>query len=53
MSFLNHCNEPYDWWIGKGAKVNQLLTSLAGPNTGAGMFFEGRPPPWPTSTALS
>lgn len=42
MSFLNHCNEPYDWWIGKGAKVNQLLTSLAGPNTGAGMFFEGK-----------
>lgn len=42
MSFLNHCNEPFDWWIGKGAKVSQLLTSLAGPNTGAGMFFEGK-----------
>lgn len=42
MSFLNHCNEPFDWWIDKGAKVNQLLTSLAGPNTGAGLFFEGK-----------
>lgn len=42
MSFLNHCNEPYDWWIDKGAKINQLLGSLAGPNTGAGMFFEGK-----------
>jgi fumarate reductase flavoprotein subunit len=42
MSFLNHCNEPFDWWIDKGAKVNQLLMSLAGPNTGAGMFFEGK-----------
>jgi fumarate reductase flavoprotein subunit len=42
MSFLNHCNEPFDWWMDKGAKVNQLLMSLAGPNTGAGMFFEGK-----------
>lgn len=42
MSFLNHCHEPYDWWIDKGAEVDQLLTSLAGPNTGAGMFFKGK-----------
>lgn len=41
-SFLRHCNEPYDWFIDKGAKVNMLLYSLAGPNTGAGMFFEGK-----------
>lgn len=42
MSYLNHCNEPFDWWIEKGAQVNQLLGSLAGPNTGAGLFFEGK-----------
>ena len=42
MSFLNHCGEPYDWWIGKGAKISQLLTALAGPDTAAGMFFEGK-----------
>lgn len=41
-SFLRHCNEPYDWFIDKGAQVNTLLYSLAGPNTGAGMFFEGK-----------
>lgn len=42
MSFLRHCGEPYDWWIEKGATINQLLTSLAGPNTAAGMFFDGK-----------
>ncbi|MDR2380450.1 MAG: FAD-binding protein, partial [Bifidobacteriaceae bacterium] len=42
MSFLNHSNEAFDWWIDKGAKVSQLLGALAGPDTGAGMFFEGK-----------
>lgn len=41
-SFLHHCNEPYDWFIDRGAKVNMLLYSLAGPQTGAGMFFDGK-----------
>ncbi|MDR0626605.1 MAG: FAD-dependent oxidoreductase [Bifidobacteriaceae bacterium] len=41
-SYLNHSHEAFDWWIEKGAKVNQLLGALAGPDTGAGLFFEGR-----------
>lgn len=42
MSFLNHCGEPFDWWIEKGATINLLLTALAGPDTAAGMFFDGK-----------
>lgn len=42
MSFLNHCGEPFDWWISKGATISQLLTALAGPDTAAGMFFDGK-----------
>lgn len=41
-SFLRHCNEPYDWFIDKGATINLLLYSLAGEHTGAGMFFDGK-----------
>jgi fumarate reductase flavoprotein subunit len=40
--FLNHHHEPFDWFIEKGAQVRMLLYSLAGPETGAGLFFEGR-----------
>ena len=42
MSFLNHLNEPFDWWIDKGAEVDQLLDGLAGIGTSAGLFFKGR-----------
>ena len=42
MSFLTHCNEPFDWWIDKGAEVDQLLDGLAGAGTSAGLFFKGR-----------
>lgn len=42
MSFLNHLNEPFDWWIDKGAEVDQLLDGLAGVGTSAGLFFKGR-----------
>jgi fumarate reductase flavoprotein subunit len=40
--FLNHHHEVFDWFIEKGAQVRMLLYSLAGPETGAGLFFEGR-----------
>ncbi|MDR2196535.1 MAG: FAD-binding protein [Coriobacteriales bacterium] len=40
--FLNHHNEPLDWFIDKGAQVRMLLYALAGEKTGAGLFFEGR-----------
>ena len=38
-SFLDHLNEPFDWFIDKGAEVGSLLWSLAGEGTGAGLFF--------------
>jgi fumarate reductase flavoprotein subunit len=41
-AFLNHHHEVFDWFIDKGAQVRMLLYSLAGPETGAGLFFEGR-----------
>jgi fumarate reductase flavoprotein subunit len=41
-AFLNHHHEVFDWFIDKGAQVAMLLYALAGPQTGAGLFFEGR-----------
>jgi fumarate reductase flavoprotein subunit len=40
--YLNYHHEPFDWFIDKGAQVRMLLYGLAGPKTGAGLFFEGR-----------